>query len=1199
MEGTQARRARFAGFELDLQAGELRANGGSTLLPEQVFQVLRLLAERQGDVVTRDELKKKLWPNDTVVEFDHGINNTIKRLRKVLGDSPEEPKYIETIPRRGYRLMVPVEWVGPVDSATSQSLSSRADPESALGGRGGGEGPALDSLEEALPKARLQVGRLTGKIVSHYRVLEVIGGGGMGLVYRAEDLKLGRAVALKFLPEEVGDDPKARERFEREAHAVSALNHHNICTIYDFDEHEGHPFIAMELLKGKTLRDHLADGRFRLTQPEGLEVAIQIAAGLGAAHEKGIIHRDIKPANIFITEKGVAKILDFGVAKVMAIDAHESHSTQRWLSGAPEKPHPGNRSRDGAPAVDGARAEVVPDFSPANGDEKGRGFSRADEASLEDERGNQSPSGLIPPQDQINSPDGAPKGAPLQNSEEAADCRPEGVLHPSGAPAGALGPAKETTLTRTGMKLGTAGYMSPEQVRGEPLDARTDIFSFGLVLYEMATGERAFTGETEAIVHDAIQYREPKPIRELAPEISPELESIVGRCLEKQPERRYQTAVDLQNSLEQVQTTTVEEIKTPRERWKYAVAVTAVIAILAGGLYYQRIRNARKLTNTDTIVVADFENHTGDAVLDDALNTALTVELQQSPFLNLLAPDKIRATLKQMNLPETEKMTPAIALEVCRQTKSAVLVTGSIVDLGNRYKISLKATNCQTGKEWTKADVEADSRNQIVHALGEAGHRLRGKLGEPKASLRDFNQPLDIATSASVEALQAYTLGSREKERNGEAAAIPYLRRAVDLDPDFAKAHAVLAQMYANFGDGPTSRQSSKRAFDLRDRATQRDRFYIEGNYYGFVTGEVEKSTGAWRKLARAYPRDSVAHNNLSAYLREQGEYRNSIAEARESLRINPDNYAPYYNLMRSEMAMEQPEEAKAAYDEARSRNVDTVLLRDARYLLAFLQRDEAAMQEQVTWAEGKPGAAPLLGAQSVTETYFGRRAKARELAQRAMQAARRDNTEDMAAYWIASEALVEADIGNLHRADELMGHLVWLDKGQNIQVPVAMTMARVNRVTEAEDVAAHLSQQFPLSTGVSTVSLPSIRAAIELERGNPGGAITALQPEARLGYFTPLPLLYPAYLRGLAYLQLAEPLKAQTEFQKIIDHPGIVVNSLIGALAHLQLARAQVMMGDKNAARKSYQDFLTLWKDADPDIPIYRQAKAEYAKLK
>ena len=498
MEIRATSRVRLGAFELDRRAGELLQGQARVVLQEQPLQILLMMVEARGEIVTREEIKKRLWPNDTVVEFDNSIHTAIKKLRKALDDSADEPRYIQTVARRGYRLIVPVQLVEAEDSSGEES-----SVESAPGAVQQDYDASPESYPNALPKARLKVGHLTGRVVSHYRVLEVIGGGGMGLVYRAEDLKLGRAVALKFLPEEVGDDPKARERFEREAKAVSALNHFNICTVYDFDEYEGHPFIAMELLQGKTLRDHLADGRFRLIQPEGLGIAIQIASGLEAAHEKGIIHRDVKPANIFITEKNVAKILDFGVAKVLDAQSTEAHSINRALSGAPEQ-------------------DVL----------KGLGFSRAASRYLPDE-------------------DGAP----------------EGVLPPS-----------STTLTRPGMKLGTAGYMSPEQVRGEPLDARTDIFSFGLVLYEMTTGERAFAGSTMVDTNDAILHRTPRALREANVKVPVKLEAIVAKCLAKEREQRYQHASDLKAELQRL----VPRARVSRSVW---ATIGAALLMLALGMW--------------------------------------------------------------------------------------------------------------------------------------------------------------------------------------------------------------------------------------------------------------------------------------------------------------------------------------------------------------------------------------------------------------------------------------------------------------------------------------------------------------------------------------------------------------------------------------------------------------------------------------
>jgi len=451
-------RVRFGAFELDLKSGALRTGDQKALLQEQPLQILRILVERGGEIVTREEIRKKLWPNDTIVEFDHSINAAIKNLRRALGDSANEPQYIETFARRGYRLMVPVEWV----EATRD------------------DGDALAQAESRRPEP----GALTGRTVSHYRVLDIIGGGGMGVVYRAEDLKLGRQVALKFLPEELGSDPQTLERFSREARAASSLDHPNICPIHEFGEHEGRPFIVMQLLQGQTLRDRLAtaaEEHAALPLEELLDIGIQVSDGLQAAHEKGIIHRDIKPANIFITSKGVAKILDFGLAKLLE-----------------EAPlfSPGNEEQVEAP-----------DFSPANRGEREIGF--------------QPRPGLKP------------------GSEEESERRAEARLfHPPATPA-------EATLTRTGAAMGTAGYMSPEQVRGERLDARTDLFSFGLVLYEMATGQRAFSGETAAVVHDAILNAAPIPVRELNTTLPTELVTAIDKALEKDRERRYQTAADL------------------------------------------------------------------------------------------------------------------------------------------------------------------------------------------------------------------------------------------------------------------------------------------------------------------------------------------------------------------------------------------------------------------------------------------------------------------------------------------------------------------------------------------------------------------------------------------------------------------------------------------------------------------------------
>src|SRR5271166_3847489 len=592
MKNTLAVRVRIGVFELDLKSGELRNNGDKTVLREQPLQILRMLVEREGELVAREEIRKKLWPNDTIVEFDHSINAAIKNLRRALGDSADEPKYIETLARRGYRLMAPVEWVESAGDDAKAPVHTEVGPSEPSG--------------------------WIGKKLSHYRVLEIIGGGGMGVVYKAEDLRLGRQVALKFLPEELAGDPAALKRFEREAQTASSLNHPNICTIYDIGAHEGQPFIVMELLEGQTLRGCLASGALRGDGPATrvaterlLDIAIQITDGLEAAHAKGIIHRDVKPANIFLTSKGVVKILDFGLAKLIE-----------------------------APTVE----ELG--FSPANVEPglKGHGFSRADPTLLSDLR-------VLPPRSgrehaqMENSDDhnGTPEGVPLQNAKPT-----------------------DATLTRTGLAMGTAGYMSPEQVRGEKLDARTDIFSFGLVLYEMATGQRAFSGETAEIVHDAIVHQPQVPVHDLNSKLPPELETITNKALEKDREQRYQSAAELGADLEQVRS---GKRAPARQPWKWAVAA-ALLAVLAvaGGLYW-RANNRPKLTDKDTIVVADFDNRTADSVFDDTLKQALTVALEQSPYLNVVSDQKIGEALKLMGRDSGQRVTGEEALDLCQRVR--------------------------------------------------------------------------------------------------------------------------------------------------------------------------------------------------------------------------------------------------------------------------------------------------------------------------------------------------------------------------------------------------------------------------------------------------------------------------------------------------------------------------------------------------
>ena len=1091
----------FAEFSLDVRTGELWQDGEKLALPNQCFQILAVLLEHPGEMVTREALVKRLWASDVFVDFEGSLNKAIKRLREALHDAADQPRFIETLPRRGYRFIASVA-------------------------------RAQDRVTETKG--------LVGKKVSHYRVLEVIGGGGMGLVYKAEDVKLGRRVALKFLPEELAADSLTLRRFEREAQTASSLNHLNICTIYEVEEYDGQPFIVMELLEGETVRDRLAAGDGALPLEELLDIALQVSDGLKAAHELGIIHRDIKPANIFVTDKGVCKILDFGLAKL---------------------------------AVDTEGVETAATAAQGEGALKGRGFSRANTAPPSELRALQPRLWLeCAPNEKNGDSDGTPEGVPLQNRTLA-----------------------DATLTRTGVAMGTAGYMSPEQLRGEKLDARTDLFSFGLVLYEMATGQRAFSGETAEVVHDAILNNSPVPVRELNSTLPGKLVTTIAKALEKDREKRYQSALEMRVELEDVRSGKRARV---RQLWTWASAVILFAVLTAAGWLSWHWRNTIKLTHKDTIVLADFTNSTGDPVFDGTLKQALGIHLEQSPFLNVLSEQKVGETLKLMDRPRNERLTYEVAREVCVRSKSTVLMSGSIASVGEHFMIAAKAADCHSGDTLASAEAEAQNRNQVLRTLQDVGNELRKKLGESLPSVEKFNQPLDEATTSSLEALQAFSQARKMKEEKSDAEALPYLQRAVELDPNFAYAYSLLGVTYHNLFAYSLASENFKRAYELRDRASARERFYIEGNYYGLVTCEIDKAIQIYTQWIQTYPGDYAPHGSLSRYLIILGRYELANAEAREALRIKPGNSQPAYYLMESYIAMNRLDEAKEAFEAVRSRGVDYPGFHWLRYSVAFLQSDEAAMREQITWTIGKPEAEQVLFfEQSETEAYYGRFAKAREFSQRMLESSRLAVSREFAAASTALKGLREAEVGNIVRARRAAAEALQLTPGRNVDGVAGLALARAGEVAQAQKLVDKLNQDFPLDTMMQNYWLPTIRAAMELQKKNPAKAIELLQTADpyELGHAA---YLYPAYVRGQAYLDAGMPQEAVTEFQKMLDHPGIAENNVTGALAHLQLGRAQVMMGDKAAARKSYQDFLTLWKDADPDIPIYRQAKAEFARL-
>jgi len=943
---------------------------------------------------------------------------------------------------------------------------------------------------------------MIGQTVSHYRILEKLGGGGMGVVYKAEDLSLGRHVALKFLPEEVANDRLALERLRREARAASALNHPNICTIYEIGEDAGPPFIAMELLEGRTLRQTI---NFRpLPVEQVLELGTEIADALEAAHEKGIVHRDIKPANIFVTKRGHAKILDFGLAKLTAVNG------------------------------------------------------RLGESSM-----------------------------PTASAREV--------------------------LTSPGGAMGTIAYMSPEQSRGEELDSRTDVFSFGAVLYEMITGRLAFPGMTPALIHDGILNRVPLPVSKLNPEAPPEFGAIVDRALEKERTLRYQSASDIRTDLQRLKTSSgsarllatggVRTEARSRVRRKVVVPAAVGIVMLAAGIYWY-LHRAPKLTKEDTLVLAEFTNSTGDPVFDDTLKQAISVQLGQSPFLSILSPARTRATLRLMAKPSDTKLTPEVASDLCQRAGSTAYISGSIASLGSQYVIGLQATNCKTGESVVQEQVTAENKEKVLRALDQAATNLRAKLGESLSTVEKFDAPLDQATTPSLDALKALSVGVRTIQEKGSAAAIPYFKHAIELDPNFAAAYQALGISYSNLREPGLANENLQKAYDLRDRISEREKLRVSGTYYLLVTGEFEKAIQTYEMWAQTYPRNSEPFGNLGVDYTYSGQYEKGITASVEDLHLNPGSAAAYTNLVSLYAAVNRLNDAKAAYQQAIAHRVDNPFLHGNRYGVAFLENDTAEMQRQVAAASGKAGEDVLLSFASDTEAFYGRLATAERLSERAIDSAHSNDSKETAAAWRMNSALREAEFNNLSRSREEIGPALAEATSRDVSVLAALGLARLGDIDQAERMAHGLAERFPLNTTINRYWLPAIHASIEIKRHNPAKALEDLRTTSEYELGSPLPQfevggsLYPVYIRGEAFLLLHQGREAAVEYQKLLTYRGVIVNCPLGALAHLQLARAYALEDDSVKSRAEYQEFLLLWKDADPDIPVLKQAKAEYAKL-
>jgi eukaryotic-like serine/threonine-protein kinase len=966
--------------------------------------------------------------------------------------------------------------------------------------------------------------------IAHYRILEKLGAGGMGEVYLAEDTRLGRKVAIKLLTHDLTQDRDRLRRFDQEAYAASALNHPNIITIYEMGDEAGRHFIATEFVDGVTLRKHLEEGPLDFV--EVLNIGIQVAAALEEAHSARIIHRDIKPENIMIRRNGHVKVLDFGLAKL-------------------------TEGKD----------------SPADTEAVTRAMVQTDASVV----------------------------------------------------------------------LGTCRYLSPEQARGTPLDTRTDIWSFGVVLYEMATGRPPFTGETRTDVIVSIARSEPLPILRFAPKVPAEFEWIVMKALRKKVEERYQTIKELETDLKKLkqriefhselarstgpekltgpasammptaitgtppaQTTstdvgtteampaaldtrasTVESLFGKIKRHKLALAlIAAMLVLIMLSVILWSWRQHATLTDRDTILLADFNNVTGDAVFDGTLKQALAVQLGQSPFLDIFSEERVREALRFMGRSPDDRVTREVGREICQRQGLKALLVSSIASLGNRYVITLEAVNAQTGDVIATEQIQADTKDQVLPVLGEAAVKLREKLGESLQSIQKFDAPIEQGTTSSLEALKAFSLGVEQQLNGRYLEAIPFLKRATELDPNFALAYARMSSMYHNTRQFDLSAAASQKAFDLRDRVSERERYYISGAYYDNVTGELDKYLETLELWRRTYPRDASPQNNLAVKYNELGQFEKALEAARAASRLNPNAASGYSLIATALLGLNRDAEAKEIIAQGQSQKLDTTSMRRILYRIAFIQGDTASMKQQIDWMTGKPDEYAAQGWQSETAAFAGQLTQAREFSQRAFELASRRDLKDVAAQIAVGGATRDALFGDCGQVKAETANALARTNNPITTINAANALATCKEFAQAQSIIGDLPRRFPTDTLLNKALLPLVQARIEFQKGNGAQAIALLESTRPYEGYA---MFQIAYLRGQAFLSLQKGAEAAVEFQKIIDHRGSQATSPIYALAHLGLTRAYVLSGDQARAGKAYRSLLALWKDADRDLPVMR----------
>ncbi|MCA1576295.1 MAG: protein kinase [Acidobacteria bacterium] len=968
--------------------------------------------------------------------------------------------------------------------------------------------------------------------VSHYRILEKLGEGGMGEVYLAEDMKLGRKVAIKILSEEYTTNKDRLHRFEQEAAAASNLNHPNILTIHEVGTDDGRHYIATEYIDGVTLRRKAAASDLEISQI--LDIAVQVASALEEAHAAGIVHRDIKPDNIMVRRNGYVKVLDFGLAKL---------------------------------------TETI-DRSPSD-----------------------------------------------------AEAATRVLVH-----------------TDAGVVMGTSHYMSPEQARGKLVDARSDIWSLGVVIYELVAGRTPFEGETSTDVIVAITQKEPPPLVRFAPSVPAELEWIVMKALRKDRDERYQTIKELLTDLRRLKqrlefetelersvpsgfvpsrisdgvaapttperaartaektvtnVSSAEYIATGLKRHKVAAAIVALLLIAgsAAGFYFYYNR-AKPLTDKDTVLLADFVNTTGEPVFDGTLKQALAVHLGQTPFLNIFPEDRVRETLRFMGRSPDERITRDIGREICERQGIRALLTGSIASIGSHYAITLEAVNPRSGNPFASEHIEAESKEKVLSALSTAAWNLRKKLGESLNMMQKYDVSIEQATTSSLDALKAYAMANEERSKGRLRESLTFYKRAVELDPNFAMVYARIGVHYGNLQEMEAAKEYVQKAYDLRDRVSERERLYITEKYYTYLTGELDKTIETLQTWTRLYPNDFIPHNNLSVNYQILGRFEEAVKEGLEAARLSPNTISARENLFGSFIGLGRIDEAEQVAREMERINPDSLNAHFPKYLFAFFRGDQSALDRAAAWAKGKPEEADVLATGAATLTYFGKFKEAASVARRAQELFAVQGRKEKIAQRLLGTAGDLVYVEKCSEAKSVAKSALAVSRGQMIMANAALIYAVCDDPAQAQSLLDELTKLQPKNLVVGSMITPMVRAQVERNRGNIDQAIQILESIRGydLGHATGVSNIYA---RGQFYLKQRRGNEAAAEFRTIIDRRGIEPFSPAHALAHLGLGRAAAINGDTSGARKSYQDFFALWKDADSDLPVLVQAREEYEQLK